>query len=1173
MKLFLNGVQEASGISTASLSSTNMFYAGVTRDEIVKFTGYISDLQIIKGTALYTTNFLPPQAPLTPVANTQLLTLQYNGGASNNGFVDQSSFNNIVTRNGNPTQGTFSPFSQNGWSVYFDAASTYYFPANTALNIGAGAFTIEGWVNIPTGTSNKQIVCGPILIGTGGYSGSTVGALRYYDGITAVSDASYLIATGAWTHFAVVRENTSTNGFKMYVNGILAYVGTSNANPANGDVYIGAVNTSTDLLTGYVSNIRWVKGTAVYTTASTTIGTQVFTPSTTPLTGIPNTSLLTAQSNRLQDSSIYNHTPTISNTPKVQAYSPFGGVTTVPSSYSVYFDGTGDNITVGSTAISLPTTTTPFTMEAWVYVTAFTGISIMATNFSSGGIPFHLGLNNGTQTTSVPGGYLHMSYYTGSAWTYAAQSTSANSTALSLNTWYHVAGVYSGTTAKLFVNGVNTVSNNVSTWQTTASSAGGINIGRKWDTSTAAYFSGYISNARLVIGTAVYTTDFTPSTTPLTAIANTTFLTCQSSTMIDNSTNKYAITATGDAQPRPFNPFGTTTTNLVTYSPSVNGGSMYFDGNGDYLTVGTFAPDTNNFTVECWFYPTAWPSSQGILYATPWGGNNFQLMVNSGGTIQWQSYSQSMTAVSLNGLNQWYHVSVVKNGSSAYLYINGVLKNTSTLTNSILGTAYVGSRAADALYFIGYISDLRVTIGSVLYTSNFYPGITPATPTQTIGATTYSSNLLLNGTSGGIIDYHSSNNLETVGNTQLASEDPYAGTYYSNYFDGSGDYLTTAGNTALDMGTVDFTIECFVNTNGYAGSQYGRGIFALYPSGNYNNRVIVRHTTADNRLNLYGASGGNPFLGSSGTDGTTALIVGTWTHIALVRDSGVFRLYINGTQDIVISNQTAISLASSNCFDIGRTQEGSTPDWNGYISNFRVIKGTCLYPSGTAFTKPASVLTAISGTSLLTCQSNKFIDNSTNNITITKNGDTKVKSFNPFQQNTGKSLYFDGNGDYIKSDIASRYQYAFGSGDFTIEMCVYFNDVTTLAILYDHRNGGNGSYPTLYVNSGLLYYYANSTDLITKSVAIGQWYHVAVTRSSGTTRLFVNGTTAGTSAVNGVSDALVYLNEVNRPVIASSGMSIGTAFFSGYIKDLRVTKGVARYTSTFTPPATPMVSK
>jgi hypothetical protein len=89
------------------------------------------------------------------------------------------------------------------------------------------------------------------------------------------------------------------------------------------------------------------------------------------------------------------------------------------------------------------------------------------------------------------------------------------------------------------------------------------------------------------------------------------------------------------------------------------------------------------------------------------------------------------------------------------------------------------------------------------------------------------------------------------------------------------------------------------------------------------------------------------------------------------------------------------------------------------------------------------------------------------------------------------------------------------------------------------------------------------------SISTSQWYHVAVTRSSGSTKLFLNGAQIGST----YTDATVYLNGTNRPMVGGSGYHVTTNVMVGYIDDLRITNGYARYTSNFTPPTSAFIGK
>jgi len=161
------------------------------------------------------------------------------------------------------------------------------------------------------------------------------------------------------------------------------------------------------------------------------------------------------------------------------------------------------------------------------------------------------------------------------------------------------------------------------------------------------------------------------------------------------------------------------------------------------------------------------------------------------------------------------------------------------------------------------------------------------------------------------------------------------------------------------------------------------------------------------------------------------------------------------------------------------------------------------------------------------------------------------------------SMYFDGAGDYLTLDGSSVF--AFGAGDFTAEMFVWLTSAAATYALFDFRPSGvNGAYPLLYVDAGNIVYYANTSALITAAhgISSGSWVHVALCKSGGSTKVFVEGAQKGST----YADSITYLNGANRPVFGVGGYSLGTTPFNGYMDELRITKGVARYPSAFTPP-------
>jgi hypothetical protein len=143
--------------------------------------------------------------------------------------------------------------------------------------------------------------------------------------------------------------------------------------------------------------------------------------------------------------------------------------------------------------------------------------------------------------------------------------------------------------------------------------------------------------------------------------------------------------------------------------------------------------------------------------------------------------------------------------------------------------------------------------------------------------------------------------------------------------------------------------------------------------------------------------------------------------------------------------------------------------------------------------------------------------------------------------------------DRITSSAATS-NFGFGSGAFTIELNVNLTGVTSAQNIY--VGGGAGATdPVIYVSGGKIIYYVGSDRITsTSSVSAATWYHIAVSRSSTTTRLFINGTLEGSW-----TDSTSYANGAVSIGSASAGMA-------GFVDEVRITKGVARYTSAFTAP-------
>jgi hypothetical protein len=204
---------------------------------------------------------------------------------------------------------------------------------------------------------------------------------------------------------------------------------------------------------------------------------------------------------------------------------------------------------------------------------------------------------------------------------------------------------------------------------------------------------------------------------------------------------------------------------------------------------------------------------------------------------------------------------------------------------------------------------------------------------------------------------------------------------------------------------------------------------------------------------------------------------------------------------------------------------------------------------------------AANGTSLQ-LTGDTLTDSSPVPSTLTVEGNTSVNT-SVKKYGTG-SIYFDGSGDRIVVPTATKLDLI---GDFTIEMWVYPSRITSYQVLFDTSAAGSaGANMTEFWinNSGYVEYYARGSILLTGATVLSTntWYHIALTKQGSTQRLFINGTldASTTSATQPNTGYSWYIGD------RQSGAGSGQYPLQGYIDDLRITNGTARYTSNFTAP-------
>ena len=1165
---YVNGTAIGSGTSAGAWTNLTVLYIGSINVNNYQyyFPGYISNFRLIKGTAI-TPPEGGPTAPLTAISGTSLLTLQNRIGYNNSQPIDESGIRNVITRNGNASSGSFSPFAPTGWSAYFDATgeNTYI---NVPVSIGFSGSTndiiefdlyLNNLVDRSASSSDATFVpftfgqfttyvnCG---IGVNGNIG-----VSFRSGSTFSSGgqaANGTITAGTWHHVKIEKLGTA---IKLYVDDVEVATGSMNFSISFSFVWLGrffynAGSIFNGWSQGYLRNFKITQNDVVV--------------------------LDTLRSNRFEDLGPrrYSVTPVTTSGPiRIAPFSELEPHTVTPDSHSVYFDGTGDYLTVPDNAVfDLPG---DFTIECWVYPSAATyssaqGIFSKRDDGSYTYILMDVG-RFGTNRVGILG------TTTGSSWNINFGSNKN----IVLNAWNHLALVRDGTTITLYQNGENVGSVN-SVSGTLFDRSQKFYVGTSLPSGQ--YFTGSISNFRFIKGTTLYTSNFTPPTSPLTAIANTSLLTCQSPTVVDNSDNAFAITVNGNSQPTRFNPFGETVTTGVEYSPALHGGSWVSDGTTDYYKIphsDSQTLGTNDFTIEFWFYPTQSLGNASCLLTKGWGSyapylfyitNPNVVFYASNNGSSWNVASAQV--IGAYQLNAWNHVVVTRKGSAIKGFMNGaagfsisssaaLVVNTTTVT---WGAADNGSSAGPGpLYYSG----LNILNGRCLYESAFAPPQSPpAVTTNTVA--------LINNTNAAIQDRTGRNVLETVGNARTVPESPYK-VNQTVYFNGSS-YLNMGSSNDNTIGTQACMVEAWVYPTAAAAGylvcshQIG-GMFYFARNANGTIGWALNHS-------------GGASSTSSGVTSTGTAPLNTWTHIAAVRkaNSTEMRIYINGVLDVTgnMSGTNVGSYGGAKPFYIGAGPDTGTK-FTGYLNSVRYVLGDEVYTSN--FTVPSAPPDAITGTRFLVAHTRSFVDGS-GNFVPSLVGTPQIKSSEisggPFieTQASNATMAFDGT----TSNLLSPYTdlYSFGTGDFTVEGWFYFSNTSTnTRRLVGLGDGANGSGPIYsawelqYLGSegsnqisfqrynGTLYTYVTSGATITQNT----WQHIAVSKGSGTLRIFVNGV-AYYSAANSIDYSAINTNPL-RVALAYYGPVAGYGgprYWNGYIDDLRITKGVARYTANFTPP-------
>ena len=802
----------------------------------------------------------------------------------------------------------------------------------------------------------------------------------------------------------------------------------------------------------------------------------------------------------------------------------------------------------------------------------------------------------------------------------------ASTTSVTLDDWNHAAVTRDAAgNIRLFLNGVEEDSgSSTNAFHDTGGSAP-LRIGAVESGGITLFFDGFIDEARICRGYCAWTDDFTPPTQPYArdnseeAWRHTVFL-CGFNGADGDAGGKafanevWAGWANGTCDiSADQSKFGHSSLHIGTAGGAhgMRFQEEFNDSEGDRFSFG----QGQAFTIEAWIYPTESSpgSNRHILGKYQPAGNERSWLFSqtTGDKLQWiQSSNGSTINVTLTTttsltINDWNHIAVTRDDDASgtiRLFLNGVEEDSDTyifsiLANSgvdlLLGASFTTSFALNASWQ-GYMDEVRITRGIARYVGNFSVPTEPF-PRNFGGDTAISDPFWQSVVMRQLVqdtDFSNSAHTLTINGTPTfeGGVKPYG--QASNGFDNTGTENITASDSAdFDLGSGDFTLECWVYFPTDPGTNAPYFLSQWDATSNERGwRFLLRNNNLQFGYTTDGTLGDITEIDASWNPSAT-----TWYHVAAVRDGTTVRLFVDGTQIGTGSISTDTVFNSSALFAIGAPDDTGDTLHAVNICETRITKGVARYDAD-GYTVPAIPMPfpgyVIHSTERLdpglegTDGGDRYFsdvvylgnmaydpprDDSLRKREATDGGAGATQNLT--DQNFGAGCREYNQATTAYDDIGGGEEFHFGTGDYTIECWVWLDTTGSnqdIITLWD-ATGAERGWMFRFLSSGGLLELLISTNgqvgTVTEAVtgtwspSTSTWYHVAVSRKDGHTYLFVDGT-----GIDDAADTNDYWPADTTVRIGSRVTATGSNELDGRVQEVRITKGVGRYTADFTPP-------
>jgi len=604
---------------------------------------------------------------------------------------------------------------------------------------------------------------------------------------------------------------------------------------------------------------------------------------------------------------------------------------------SAIFDGTGDYL---QTTESFAIGTGNFTVECWIRRDdVVSNHAIFDFRDSATQVAGYLYASNQTLIWYVDG---------------SARITSGNSLT-STTEFFHVAVSRSGTDTKMFIQGTQVGSTYTDTNNYLTKP---LRIGAPYSTG-ADDFDGYIDEVR-ISKSARYTANFTPSTTPFVNDANTLLLLhmhgTNNGTVFEDDNGvrmSLCVEAVGNAQ-------------VDTAQSKFGGASLLLDGAGDGLqansTRNMIWGSSGDFTYETWVRFASTAATYIFDQRTAFGTAAVALLYDANALDYYQGGTRRINYTWTPSTGVWYHIALVRYSGTTTLYVDGVDRGNFADTLTYVqgsGSLLIGKWHAGASGFNGHMDEIRVS-DVARYTAGFTP--------PTAAFTNDSDTILLihcNGTDGST-DFVDDNGVRApiglaAGNNAKIStaQSQFGGS--SIEFDGTDDFVTVTGLPSY--ANSNYTFECWARFDILPHTQtIGGGSYMMMNFAGGGDYVQIYRSGAGSQVQIQIAHA-NAY--GSFTKSGVNYAINTWYHIAVVRNSGVFKVFFNGTDLTTFTNDSGFT-NSGRTQNIFVTQLGKFGDsrgsWDGYMDEIR-ISNTARYTGD--YTPPTAPFVNDANTQLL----------------------------------------------------------------------------------------------------------------------------------------------------------------------------------------------------------------